>query len=134
MKIYIKELKREFENKTEAFKALKEAKDTIIASKKIEIKSSEKLGGVPLRPFKVKDAIKGLDNSEGMIHIVVSTTNVIDSHDDVHVKGCFNKTAKEQVGKVALCVDHDLSIMGIAVRKEHIKLSVIDTTFKALGF
>ena len=70
MKIYIKELKREFETKSEAFKALKEAKDTIIGSKKIEIKSNEKLGGVPLRPFKAKGAIKGLDNSEGMIHIV----------------------------------------------------------------
>ena len=65
---------------------------------------------------------------------MVSTTNILDSHTDLHVKGCFNKTAKEQVGKVSLCVDHEQTVLGTAVRKEHIKLSIIDTTFKALGF
>jgi len=135
MKIYIKELKREFETKSEAFKALKEAKDTIITAKKSDtLKSSEKLGGVPLRPLKISDSIKGLDTSEGMYHIVVNTTNVLDSHDDLHVKGIWNKTVKDQQGKLNLTVDHKIDIDSIVTRKEHVSVSILDTTFKALGY
>ena len=133
--MYIKELTQNFTTKKEAFKALKEAKETIIQAKKSEIlKSIDKLGGVPLRPIKISESIKGLDTSEGMHHIVVNTTNVLDSHDDLHVKGIWNKTIKDQRGKLNLVVDHDLSVNGMVARKEHVKVSVIDTTFKALGY
>ena len=63
-----------------------------------------------MRPIKLTEAIKGLDTSEGMHHIVVNTTNVLDSHDDLHVKGIWNKTIKDQKGKLNLVVDHDLSV------------------------
>jgi len=134
MKIYIKELKREFDNKSEAFKALKEAKETIVASKKSDIlRSHEKLVGVPLISLKIADTVKGLDTSEGVYHIVMNTTNVLDSHDDLHVKGIWEDDLAEAQAENSVCVDHEDTIEGTAVCNDKLTIQVLDTSFKDLG-
>ena len=39
-------------------------------------------------------------------YIAVNTTNILDSHGDLHVKGLWNKSVKDQQGKNYLVTDH----------------------------
>ena len=53
---------------------------------------------VGVKPLKI-DAIKGVDLDDNFHYIAVNTTNVLDSHGDLHVKGLWNKSVKDQQGK-----------------------------------
>lgn len=95
------ELDKEFSTKEELFKALKENKEAIIASKKMRTKEADST-------FMVypKDNIDNNVNKEESgdssnptklkAKLVINTTNLLDSHSDVHIKGIWNKSVKEQ--------------------------------------
>ena len=135
-KTFIKELNQEFESEQEAFKALKENAEKIIEDKvSKQFFSHEKNVGMPFIPFKLEgESIKGFKDSDDYFNIVVNTTNVLDSHRDLHIKGIWNDGLGDTQGKNCLCVDHENTIEGTATRKEDIVIHIVDTTFKALGF
>lgn len=88
------ELNREFETKELLFRALRENKKTIIANKKSEVKTKDNksvIGFMDMRSHTVK-AIPNLDDD--YIYPVISNTNYLDSHGDVHLDGSMNRTAK----------------------------------------
>jgi len=112
MKIHCKILNQDFESKTEMFNALKTHEKDIISFKKSQThKSAEKgqlsMSGVNL---KIGDAEKaGIETKEGYVYPVINTTNYMDSHDDVHFPNIWNKTKKEQNGRIFYIDGHDMT-------------------------
>ena len=81
------------------------------------------------------DALKGLVNyEEDKYYAVINTTNVLDSHGDVHMNGIWNKSAKEKNRKTYYVFDHELKTLSIIAKAKDVEIKVIPTTFKDLGY
>ena len=135
--IVCKELGKTFETEKELFKALKENKDFIINSKKAMIhKSTEKGISIITNQEKVKktiSTIKGLEIDDNYYYFVVNSSNILDSHKDVHLSGNWEKTIKEQQGKVFLIFDHQLKRSEIIAMKEDIEMFSATIPFSSIG-
>ena len=133
-----KELNKSFEDKKTLFKELKENEKTIIAQKKLEIKSFEKGLKVVSNQKQISKAlqdetIKGIKFDDNYYYFVVNSANILDSHNDMHVEGNWNKTVKEQQGRVYLVWEHQLSKENIIAFPEDIVLMTAKIPFSVLG-
>lgn len=135
--IFCKELNKEFNTKSEMFKALIDNKDTILTSKKAQVfKSCDKgisVNAKPIDSLKFGSQIKELKIDSDYYYIAVNTTRILDNHTDLHLDGIWNKTVKEQQGKVYLVFGHDMDPTKTIVRKEHIEMFVVKIPFSLLG-
>lgn len=137
--MFCKELDKSFETKAEMLKALRESHKEIIESKKARIyndRVGDNKGGVAVKfidSSKLKDQVKGLVVDDDYYYIAVNTTKILDSHQDLHINGIWNKSAREQQGKVYLVWDHEFKGNMTIVRKEHIEMFVTEITFALLG-
>ena len=142
--IVCKELDKSFETKEELFKALKENKEKIIGIKKKTIytgynvtspESSKQV--VSNSQIKLKSinesANKELFKDDSYYYFAVNTTNVLDSHNDLHVKGIWNRSAKLQSGKNYLVDTHSLTIKDVIAYPEDIEIFVAEIPFKSIG-
>lgn len=105
-----------FGSKEEMFKCLKQHEGKLIGIKKSKVYKSCEKGQVSflnLDTTKASTAKASVTFSPDNIYPVISTTKYMDSHMDVHFDGCFNKTKKEQQGKVYYALDHDLKFSSI---------------------
>ena len=104
-----------FSTKEELFKELRLNVDKIIALKKANIfKSFEK--GIVNTWCEAKNDIEmkvGPQMKADCIYPVINSTNYLDSHDDVHFPGLWNKSVKEQQGKLFYVCDHELKTSSI---------------------
>lgn len=127
---------RIFKDKNELFCALKNREEKIISLKKGQIYKSNEKGSCVL-PFNTKilgDATKSIDGAkEGYIYPIISTTNYLDSHKDVHFNGCFKKTVKEQQGKVVYALDHELKYDSILTWEKGVKMFVDKIDWSLVG-
>lgn len=123
---------REFETKEDLFKALKEHKD-LLASKKI----AEKTKSAPWICHvaeKGNETIKGLANmEEGFIYPIINTTKIMDSHNDVHFDGIWNKSLKEAGANVVYAQNHELSIGSIIGFQKDVTPFVQNVKWSDLG-
>jgi len=136
--IFCRELNKSFEDKKNLFKELKSNEKTIIAQKKLEIKSFEKGLQVVSNQNQISKAlqdetIKGIKFDNNYYYFVVNSANILDSHNDMHVDGNWNKTVKEQQGKVYLVWEHKLSKENIIAFPEDIILITAKIPFSVLG-
>lgn len=125
----------EFDSKEELFTALKNNKDRIMKMKKASIKHSD---SIQVPEFTKKDlTIKGIEISgfdSDSIYPVINTTNYLDSHNDVHLNGLWNKSVNEQQGKVLYIVNHDLSIGSEIAYEKDVEMMLKDFKFSDLGY
>lgn len=136
--IFCKELNKSFEDKKTLFKELKANEKTIIAQKKLEIKSFEKGLQVVSNQNQISKAlqdetIKGIKFDNNYYYFVANSSNILDSHKDVHAEGNWNKTVKEQQGKVYLVWEHQLNKENIIAFPEDIVLMTAKIPFSVLG-
>lgn len=136
--IFCKELNKEFNDKKELFKALAENESFIIAQKKLETKSIDKGAVVCSNQNSIKKAFesetnKALKFDEDSYYFVVNSANILDSHNDMHVDGNWNKTVKDQQGKVYLVFDHKLERKEIIAMPSAIELLTAKIPFSLLG-
>lgn len=135
--IHCKELNKDFNTKEELFKALKENKDFIVNAKKSQIyKSIEK--GISLNVSqdsvkKMLSACKGVEIDENYYYFVVNSSRILDSHKDVHLDNNWEKTVKEQQGRVYLVFDHQLKRSEIVAMKEDIEMFTATIPFSFIG-
>ena len=100
--IAIKEFpKKTFLNKEEMFKALRENKGTLSAQKKMITKQADAVVFISevkdTKGNTVKaDAVDVTDVNKLRLKVVINTTNLMDSHSDVHFKGIWKKSVKEK--------------------------------------
>jgi len=128
-----KELNKEFSSKSEMFEALKANKELIIKEKKSQIfKSCDKGQGIAVKGVKI-DSLKGVQMSDDSYYIAVNTTNILDSHGDLHVKGIWNKSVKDQQGKNYLVTDHKMELSNVVAKKENIEMFVSDINYSSIG-
>jgi hypothetical protein len=66
-------------------------------------------------------------------YFTVNSSNILDSHGDLHVKGNWDKTVKEQQKKVYLVFDHILKRSEIVAMKEDIELLTAEIPFSLIG-
>jgi len=130
-----------FKTQEELFHALK-ANETIIIDRKKSLVYNSSIstikGRVPLvmmPEIEESETTKGIGfrTKENYMYPVVSTTNYMDSHDDVHWENSMNKTAKDQQGKVYFCTDHNLTSAGIVVPKSKIEMFVRSIPWTLVG-
>ena len=91
---------RKFETKEELFTALRENKADLIATKKMQLKQADSVFQVMPDVIKT-NSNKAEEQTQDNVNrlkaeLVINTTNIMDSHSDVHLKGIWNKTVKEQ--------------------------------------
>ena len=128
---------KEFASKQELFADFRKNYQDFISFKKGDIqKGYEKGADVTcklINPGRLHEANKAVPTDDSNYYIVVNSTGILDSHEDLHVKGIWNKSVKEQQGQNYLTVDHQLTIEGIAVRKEYVQMMVATVPFSMLG-
>jgi len=125
---------KEFATKADLFDALKKDEVRIKAIKKAEIIYSHERGHVSKLNVTVKDgANKALNIEEGFIYPVISTTNYLDSHGDVHIDGCFKKTVSDQQGKIFYAKNHDVRVGTIIAWPENVEMMVKKLDWSIIG-
>jgi len=128
---------KEYATKEAMFDDFRKNIDDIITFKKAEIqKSCDKGSAVTCKSLdllKLQDQVKALKIDDGYYYIAVNTTRILDSHEDLHVDGIWNKSIGEQQGKNYLVADHELTIDNVIVRKEHVEMLTAKIPFALLG-
>jgi hypothetical protein len=102
-----------FETKELLFAAFRNDVSKIITLKKAQIQKSISKG-FQFDGFLLKDIADvtkvGPQMKDGFIYPVINTTNYMDSHDDCHFPGIWNRTTKDQAGNIYYVTNHDLEI------------------------
>lgn len=120
-----------FKDVNELHKALKSNKEHLINLKKT-VKRSKALNFIDASKL-VGSTNKDIDLEEGFIYPVINTTNYLDSHGDVHIKGIWNKSAREQQNKIYYIINHKLEIGNVISYPKDVEIMLVDTTFENLG-
>lgn len=119
------------------FKHLKDNKNALIAEKKFKVKQADSVCFNPSIQGKYTSVNKSEDNDADEkinalnVSVVINTTNLLDSHGDVHISGIWNKSIKE-IKRVYLLQEHQMKFDKIITDK--VKVSVKNITFSELGF
>ena len=134
--IVVKEFpNKQFETKDELFKALKENKAELIATKKMQTKEADSTFNVIDKDFIIgtnkSDVTKAEDINTIKAELIINTTNIMDSHSDVHLKGIWNKSTKEQKN-ILLLQEHQMKFNSII--SDSVTAEVKRMTWKSLGF
>jgi|14BtaG_2_1085337.scaffolds.fasta_scaffold19904_3 hypothetical protein len=114
---------------------LKENKSDLIYAKKSAIKTSDSISSVSLMGNNI-DAKKGFSNDnkdEIKVRAIINTTNVIDSHKDVHLDGIWNKSLKENKN-IKFLQEHKMSFKTIIADRDDLKVSSNNVSWKSLGY
>lgn len=125
-----------FKNKAELFSFLVENKDILKTQKKAVIKYAD--GCVYASISESGEAINkaGIDTTDLdkiEVKAAINTTNILDSHDDVHIKGLWNKSLKENKMIMHL-QEHKMEFSKIISDGKDLKASTKNMTFKELGY
>lgn len=134
--IHCKALNRNFSTKADLFAALKANKGDIMAFKKATVKFSDPVHWAI--SGKTGQANKGLTPSGPIsygdkVYPVINTTLYLDSHDDVHINGLWDKSAAEQRGKTYLIVNHQLEVGKVVSQPKDVDIIIEEMSWKDLG-
>lgn len=125
-----------FETKKELFDFLVENQDSLIAQKCAAMKFADGFGA----DIKVlKDNFKNKSTSETnedeiFIKAVINTTGIMDSHSDVHIKGLWTKSLKENKRIMMLQEHKSNQFDKIIASGDDLQVSVKNYTWKELGY
>jgi hypothetical protein len=126
----------EFETKEELFKFLKDNKATLERQKKAEVKHADSVIFVNGKSSAVeimKAVGESANPNELKVKVVINTTNLLDSHGDVHQVGIWNKSIKDNNG-ILFLQEHRMAFDKIIADGNELKVSVETFTWKELGF
>ena len=113
------------------FKKLKANKQELIGLKKASIIKSD---GLKSETSKLNDSTAKIINlDDDYSYHVINTTKYMDSHNDVHVDGIWNKSISEQQGKIYFVADHDLSIKSVIAYPKDVVMYLQELPFRVLG-
>ena len=121
-----------FETKEELYDYLVKNVDEHIYQKKQAIKYADACGFVEVEPIFLKEDIEKAEGNtiepvpgELMVKAVINTTNILDSHGDVHVKGLWDKSLKENK-RIKHLQEHQMKFDKVISDKGDLRASVKD--------
>lgn len=129
-----------FKTDKKLFKFLIENKEVLINQKKSAIKEAEgiNLGSSLLLPSinlsNKNQSLNQQERSEIKIKAIINTTNILDSHKDVHIPGLWNKSLKENKRILHVQEHKSNSFDKIISSGEDLKAYTKKYTWKDLGF
>lgn len=126
----------QFNTKAELFKYLKENKALLVTEKKSSYKYADAISfHVPVATKEgeeVKaDTLVNKDLTSIKAELVINTTNILDSHADVHMKGIWTKSVKENKN-LFLLQEHQMKFENVIT--DELKASVKAYKWSELGF
>lgn len=130
-------INKQFETKKELYNYLIENKKELIKQKKSAIKHTDSFN-ITLPVVNKKETNKEKTNKQEVnddqvvVKVVINTTNLQDSYDDVHIKGIWEDSLKDNTRKLHL-QEHKVSFDSIISEGEDLKVYVQDYTWKELG-
>lgn len=119
------------------FKHLKDNKAALIAEKKFKLKFADAISystvannvkDVSVKELNTEDLV---DLTSIKVSVVINSTNLMDSHNDVHMVGIWNKSLKEQKS-LYLLQEHQMSFDKIIT--DNLKASVKNLPWADLGY
>lgn len=127
-----------FETKSELFKYLKDNQSEHLQMKKASLKEADCM--IPnytvmkdIKTTSKADVSVGDDDVETVkVRAIINTTNVMDSHDDVHIPKIWNKSLKENKF-IKHLQEHQMSFDKIISDKENLKSYAKTYDWKDLG-
>lgn len=119
-----------FTTKDELFAFLKENKEALIAEKKFDLKRADAIhASIGVFNTGVSKAAQSADKLQ--VKVVINTTNLFDSHSDVHIDGLWNKTLKEQK-TLYLLQEHKMAFDHIITDK--VTASIVVMKWRDMGY
>lgn len=124
-----------FESKEALFTKLKENKQLLISQKKLNNKHTDSFDYNSILINKKIDSDKEEGSSDNpkllKVKSIINTTNILDSHGDVHLKGIWNKSVRENKN-LLLLNQHRQTFENIIT--SDIKASVKKYSWRELGY
>lgn len=122
---------KQFATKEELFSELRASAEKIISIKKAEVHKSINGVGFLDRNVTACKAIPSM--KEGYIYPVINTTKYMDSHRDVHFDGIWNKSVKDQAGKIFYATDHEVKVETIIAWPSDVNMMVKSVPWSFVG-
>lgn len=127
-----------FDKDKELFDFLVQNKSVLESQKKSSLKEADVIGYKQLYTKGDVATDKAQANSEDKTEItvkaIINTTNILDSHGDVHIKGLWNKSLRENKRILHVQEHKSNEFDKIISSGEDLKASVKTFTWKQLGF
>jgi hypothetical protein len=129
----------EFSSRKELLHFIVKNKDLIIVEKKSQLKRSDSIVYQPLIISLKDEANKQIENTmiadikDVMVKVVINTTNIIDSHMDLHLPGLWNKSLKENKNIYHL-QEHEMEFKNIIASGKDLMAYTKSYTFAELGY
>jgi len=123
---------QEFESREALQRAIKDNFSTISDAKKAEIKMAEAVEICP--GTKGCDTVKGLAMDAGFVYPVINTTKYMDSHNDVHLDGIWDRSLKDAQGKIYYVANHKIEVGQVIAYPQDVKVMVVEMKWKDLGY
>lgn len=122
---------KKFNTQKELFNYLTENKSFLIAEKKV----NKTITDAVVNTIQVEETTKSTNvadvkGNELNVKLVLNTTNVMDSHSDVHIDGIWNKTLQEQKN-LYLLQEHQMKFESVITDK--VKASVSELNWLEVG-
>lgn len=125
---------KSFATKEELFKQLRLNADKIISCKKSEIYKSAEKGALPVyNILKTETSKAGPHMMENYFYPVINTTLYLDSHQDLHLNGIWDKSAKQQNGKLFYVTDHEIKTNTIIAWPQDVNVMVKSVPWAWVG-
>jgi hypothetical protein len=128
----------EFNTRKELFDFLVKNKETLIAQKRAQIKHSDSLILPPtiimVKNGVNKDMPEDMDPNikNVMVKVVINTTNLMDSHKDVHMPGLWTKSIRENKNIMHI-QEHDMCFENIIASGKDLSIYTKMFSFAELG-
>ena len=125
-----------FETKKELFDHVVKNLDYIIEEKMLEFKKADSVGFTVManKSFNNKQSVQDLLNKDVLeVTAIINTTNIMDSHKDVHIPGLWDKSLSENK-RIRHLQEHVNKFDHIISDKEDLKAYVKTYTWKSLGY
>lgn len=129
-----------FETKKELYKFLVENKEALIAQKMSTIKEADGFDYSPLLLNELgENGFANKSESDELAtsikaKLVINTTNIMDSHKDVHIPGLWNKSIKENKRILHVQEHKSNEFNKIIASGDDLKVSVKNYTWRELGY
>ena len=127
-----------FQSKSELIDFMIANKSTLIAQKMSVLKEADGVEySVPISDIK-GEAIKadaiGVDSNEIQVKAIINTTNIMDSHKDVHIPGLWKKSLKENKRLMHIQEHKSHEFSSIIASGDDLKAYTKTMTWKSLGY